>query len=540
MRLALALALAAVALGVTADLAAAQSDKGVLSMTPARRALTARPPVDLGATRISNSTRLDMRVTVFPALLTQELDGSFGFRETRRELNAARMIFPVEPRGFTLRPGQERDLRLRWALLPRKAKAAYMGLVVQGVPVAEGRGVGSILRLLGINFFKLPGRWSIEGRLTGLRGEQAEPRVLRFFPRVRNTGEIHEQPRGGNCSVAERGRGVRIRRLPFGRGVILPGYEREYPVLIRRPNVLPAGSYRMTCVTRFGDRRSTRTMDFRLSGPNTLPTAELRLRSIGASGEVGEAADVRAAIRNAGSKASRAALRVRIDRIPVGGAPVLAARGRFDQGTIGAGDTKDAEVSLGKLVAGNYRVTVTLTDGRTALDEKTADFTASPARGFFQEIIDWLKDNLPWLIALLAILLILFLIWRQRKKQRELEEQLAEARHGYVPAAPPAAAARPPATKPPPPPATPHPPPAHSEPEPSPPAVAAGSSDGRVSLNTAGIEELMTLPGVGRRAAERIVAHRDANGPFGSLDELSAIEGFHAERIARISGSASV
>jgi DNA uptake protein ComE-like DNA-binding protein len=49
----------------------------------------------------------------------------------------------------------------------------------------------------------------------------------------------------------------------------------------------------------------------------------------------------------------------------------------------------------------------------------------------------------------------------------------------------------------------------------------------------------MQLSGVGRRAAERIIAHRVANGPFASVGELSAVEGWHAERIRRIADSAT-
>jgi competence protein ComEA len=64
--------------------------------------------------------------------------------------------------------------------------------------------------------------------------------------------------------------------------------------------------------------------------------------------------------------------------------------------------------------------------------------------------------------------------------------------------------------------------------------------DGRVSLNTASVEQLMTLPGLGRRAAERLVAHREANGPFASLEDLQAVQGFHSDRIRRIAGSAGV
>ena len=61
-----------------------------------------------------------------------------------------------------------------------------------------------------------------------------------------------------------------------------------------------------------------------------------------------------------------------------------------------------------------------------------------------------------------------------------------------------------------------------------------------MNINTASVDELITLPGVGRRAAERIVAHREANGPFSSLEDLQAVEGWHAERIRRIADDASV
>jgi competence protein ComEA len=64
--------------------------------------------------------------------------------------------------------------------------------------------------------------------------------------------------------------------------------------------------------------------------------------------------------------------------------------------------------------------------------------------------------------------------------------------------------------------------------------LPAPSPNGEVHLNRAGVQELMTLPGVGRQAAQRIVAHREANGPFSSLDDLAQVEGFHAERIRRI------
>lgn len=62
----------------------------------------------------------------------------------------------------------------------------------------------------------------------------------------------------------------------------------------------------------------------------------------------------------------------------------------------------------------------------------------------------------------------------------------------------------------------------------------------QVNINEAGLEELRNLPGVGVRAAERIVAHRDRHGPFDSVQGLEAVEGFDAHRIGRLAPSATV
>jgi competence protein ComEA len=39
------------------------------------------------------------------------------------------------------------------------------------------------------------------------------------------------------------------------------------------------------------------------------------------------------------------------------------------------------------------------------------------------------------------------------------------------------------------------------------------------------VKELMTLTGVGRKVAEKIVEYRDNHGPFKKADELRKVEG---------------
>lgn len=55
-----------------------------------------------------------------------------------------------------------------------------------------------------------------------------------------------------------------------------------------------------------------------------------------------------------------------------------------------------------------------------------------------------------------------------------------------------------------------------------------------VSLNSAGVEELAMVPGIGRRRAEAIVRDREQRGPFASVDALSRIPGIKPALLARV------
>jgi competence protein ComEA len=58
--------------------------------------------------------------------------------------------------------------------------------------------------------------------------------------------------------------------------------------------------------------------------------------------------------------------------------------------------------------------------------------------------------------------------------------------------------------------------------------AAAAPASGHVNINTASVKELMTLDGVGRKVAEKIVEYREAHGPFKRPEDLRKVEGFGA------------
>jgi competence protein ComEA len=68
------------------------------------------------------------------------------------------------------------------------------------------------------------------------------------------------------------------------------------------------------------------------------------------------------------------------------------------------------------------------------------------------------------------------------------------------------------------------------------PAAGGSAAGGKVNINTAGLEELETLPGIGPGIAQRIVDYRQANGPFAQVADIKNVSGIGPATFEKIEG----
>ncbi len=63
---------------------------------------------------------------------------------------------------------------------------------------------------------------------------------------------------------------------------------------------------------------------------------------------------------------------------------------------------------------------------------------------------------------------------------------------------------------------------------------AAGES-ARLDINTAGVDELERLPGIGKVLATRVVEHREKHGPFRRTEHLMMVRGISDRKFRELS-----
>ena len=71
-------------------------------------------------------------------------------------------------------------------------------------------------------------------------------------------------------------------------------------------------------------------------------------------------------------------------------------------------------------------------------------------------------------------------------------------------------------------------------------ATSGGGYGQRVNINTATAAELQMLHGIGERIAQRIIAYREANGPFETIEELTGVSGIGRKKLEAIADAICV
>lgn len=484
-----------------------------LGITPSRRDLVGRPPKTLDPTTVFNNTTVDYRMRVIPVILTQESDGAYSFESTPRSLTRARLIMSGSPTEFLLNHGRTQEVKVRWNGLPRGGRAAYVGLVYEGTPTGPQSGsVPQILRLLSVNFLRLPGAVHATGEFTGLRGAQIAPKQLQFLAGVKNTGDVAESPSAGTFVVRDADGKVVIRQDWAG-SPVLPGFRVEFPIPIKK--ILPKGNYSATARMNFGSSKGQQvSTKFTLVGPNELPTPDVDIPALQATGKPSEKAHITADVRSVGTAPVSTRVSVTMYRfkgVRPEDQPIANQRLSIDDLAPGATRKLALDLGPGLKVGDRMRVLLRYRDG-DELRTLEAGFvvalpTKRPSTGGGVSI---------WLVVggLLVLLLIAYFVWRR------LRERRGDDRVAPVPAAvaPPAVVPAAPA--------------AETPPVPAAPAM--------VDINVASATELIALPGVGPKAAERIIDHREEYGSFESLDDLVRVKGFTPDRIAALRDRARV
>ncbi len=72
------------------------------------------------------------------------------------------------------------------------------------------------------------------------------------------------------------------------------------------------------------------------------------------------------------------------------------------------------------------------------------------------------------------------------------------------------------------------------------PAAAKADATAIVNLNTATVDQLDTLPGIGPKVAARIVEYRQKNGPFKKVEDVMNVKGIGEKNFLKIKSRISV
>lgn len=60
----------------------------------------------------------------------------------------------------------------------------------------------------------------------------------------------------------------------------------------------------------------------------------------------------------------------------------------------------------------------------------------------------------------------------------------------------------------------------------------------KLNINSANVEQLQSLPGIGLKKAQAIINYRDSNGKFASLEQLTEVKGIGKKMVKKLGSKA--
>ncbi len=384
--------------------APAPAAAGGLLVSPSSIDQRVRPGSLLPAVTLRNDSDRAVVVRAFALRAGQELNGLPRWSVDRRSKRVGARFLRVSPRRFRLAPGQARPVRARvLARQPTRGRGSYGVLIFDTRPAGEDASgdavVSANVRLAANILLRYPGRVRHRTLLEQVRAEQAGPRVLRFFARMANRGNLHVQPHA-RMVIRDRRRRV-VARSEFVSGNVLPRARRELTTELTK--VLPAGRY-VAYVTARAARRTTRKqLSFRLVGPNELPTAKLQIARLAAPQPgIDEEFEATGELINRGTASARPRAVMTVS--PLSGAPL--ARRSLRLGALAPGRRASLSATFPGLAEGEYRLSLSVAGPAGVADERTVVFAPGAQVSLWDRLLDWAAAHVALLIVAFVAILV--------------------------------------------------------------------------------------------------------------------------------------
>lgn len=358
----------------------------------------------LPAVTLRNDSDRAIAVRAFALRAGQELNGLPRWTVDRRSKRIGNRFLGVSPQRFRLAPGQARAVRAR-VVAPRPARGlgSYGVLVFDATRVGKDVSGDAVLsanvRLAANVLLRYPGPVRHDMRLEQVRAEQAAPRVLRFFARVHNRGNLHVRPAARMVIRDVRSRAVA--RARFVSGNVLPDARRELTAELTK--VLPAGRYVAQATARAAGRTARKQLSFELVGPNELPTAKLQIARLASPRPgVGERFEATGELINRGTAPAGAHAVLSVSRLT--GAPL--ARRPVRLAALAPGRRASLGATFPGLSEGQYRLSLRVAGPGGVADERSVVFAPGAQASLWDRILDWAATHVVLLLAIFVAILV--------------------------------------------------------------------------------------------------------------------------------------